>query len=125
MSWTEGQAGRFLDQFEETEDRDHSLLHLAPARGPRCQEMLDLKPVGRSEDWRQWKAICRRAGVREARQHDARHTAASLLVEQGVHLRTVQEILGHARITTTEWYAHVATPLAEEAAGRMGGALFG
>ena len=83
------------------------------------------QPVGRSEDWRQWKAICRRAGVREARQHDARHTAASLLVEQGVHLRTVQEILGHARITTTERYAHVATPLAEEAVGRMGSSLFG
>ncbi|MFB8763811.1 tyrosine-type recombinase/integrase [Nocardiopsis alba] len=83
------------------------------------------QPVGRSEDWRQWKAVCTRAGVRESRQHDARHTAASLLVEQGVHLRTVQEILGHARVTTTQRYAHVATPLAEEAAERMGDALFG
>ncbi|WP_150241758.1 tyrosine-type recombinase/integrase [Nocardiopsis quinghaiensis] len=43
MAWTEKQAGRFLDQIEKTEDRDISLFHLALTRGPRCQEMLNLK----------------------------------------------------------------------------------
>ncbi|GAA1461736.1 tyrosine-type recombinase/integrase [Nocardiopsis exhalans] len=43
MSWTEEQAGRFLDQIEKTEDRDISLFHLALTRGPRCQEILNLK----------------------------------------------------------------------------------
>ncbi|USY20436.1 site-specific integrase [Nocardiopsis exhalans] len=43
MAWTEGQAGWFLDQIEETEYRDHSLFHLALTRGPRCQEMLNLQ----------------------------------------------------------------------------------
>ena len=81
------------------------------------------QPVDRSEDWRQWKSLLRTAGVREGRLHDARHTAATLLVEQGVHTRTVQEVLGHARVTTTERYTHVASPLVEDAADRMGSAI--
>jgi site-specific recombinase XerD len=56
-----------------------------------------------------WKAILRQAKVRDARVHDARHTAATLLIEQGVHIRVVQEVLGHTRVTTTEGYTHVAT----------------
>ncbi|GII28444.1 hypothetical protein Pmi06nite_18860 [Planotetraspora mira] len=57
--------------------------------------------------------------------HDARHTAGTLLVEQGVHIRVVQEILGHARITTTERYTHVASLQVKDASERMGAALWG
>ena len=51
--------------------------------------------------------MLRQAQVRDARVHDARHTAATLLIEQGVHIRVVQEVLGHTRVTTTERYTHV------------------
>ncbi|WP_407940523.1 tyrosine-type recombinase/integrase [Nonomuraea montanisoli] len=44
-------------------------------------------PIERTEDWKQWKAILKQAGVRDVRVHDARHTAATLLIEQGVHIR--------------------------------------
>ena len=37
-----------------------------------------------------------------------RHTAATLLIEEGVDIRVVQRLLGHASIATTEIYAHVA-----------------
>ncbi|WP_425582001.1 tyrosine-type recombinase/integrase [Streptosporangium fragile] len=43
----------------------------------------------RTEDWKTWKAILKQAGVRDVRVHDARHTAATLLVEQGVNIRVV------------------------------------
>lgn len=82
-------------------------------------------PIDRSDDWREWKAILRAAGQRDARLHDARHTAGTLLIEQGVHIRVVQEILGHARVTTTERYTHVASPQVEDASRLMGRALFG
>jgi integrase len=57
-------------------------------------------PIERTEDWRSWKAILRQAQVRDAGVHDALHTAATLLIEQGVHIRVVQEALGHTRVTT-------------------------
>ena len=41
--------------------------------------------------------------------HDLRHTAASHMVMAGMHLRTVQNILGHSTIQVTERYAHLAT----------------
>ena len=81
-------------------------------------------PIHRSEDWKEWKALLRTAGVRHVRVHDGRHTAATLLIEQGVHIRTVQEILGHSRITVTERYTHVASPMAQDAAKLMGQALW-
>ena len=52
-------------------------------------------------------------------------TAATLLVEQGVHIRVVQEILGHTRVTTTVRYTHVATPQMKDASERMDEALWG
>jgi integrase len=82
-------------------------------------------PIERTEDWRAWKAILRQAHVRDARVHDARHTAATMLIEQGVHIRVVQEVLGHTRVTTTERYTHVATLQMKDASERMDQALWG
>lgn len=88
-----------------------------------CHE--DGRPISRNDDWRDWKELLKAAGVRDVRVHDGRHTAGTLLIEQGVHLRTVQEILGHSKITVTERYTHVASPMQTDAAERMGKALWG
>ena len=69
--------------------------------------------------------MLRQAQVRDARVHDARHTAATLLIEQGVHIRVVQEVLGHIRVTTTERSTHVATLQMKDASERMDQALWG
>ena len=47
-----------------------------------------------------------RAGIRDFRFHDLRHTAASWMIAAGIDLVTVKEILGHADIKTTMRYAH-------------------
>ncbi len=49
-------------------------------------------------DWRSWKDLLREVDVREVRLHDGRHTAATLLLSEGVHPRVVMEILGHGRM---------------------------
>lgn len=95
--------------------KDHDLVFCRP----------DGRPIERADDWQDWKNLLKAAGVRAVRVHDGRHTAATLLIEQGVHIRTVQEILGHSRITVTEKYTHVASPMVQDATARLGAALWG
>src|SRR3954468_7318056 len=59
------------------------------------------KAIERKSDWRAWKALLQEAGVRAVRLHDGRHTAATLLLSEGVHPRVVMEVLGHAQMRTT------------------------
>lgn len=57
---------------------------------------------------RQHETICYLAEVRYIRFHDLRHTCATLLLEQGVELITIKELLGHAQLhVTADIYAHV------------------
>jgi integrase len=51
--------------------------------------------------------------------HSLRHTAASYLIQSGVDLYTVKEILGHSTITLTERYSHLADQALKQAAQKM------
>jgi integrase len=83
------------------------------------------RPIDARRDWLDWKALLKAAGVRDARLHDARHTAATLLLQQSVPARVVMEILGHSQISLTlGTYSHVVPELAHEAAERIGDALW-
>jgi integrase len=86
----------------------------------------DGRPIDPAADWREWKALATDAGVAAARLHDARHTAASLLLAHGVPARVAMEILGHSQIgLTLGTYSHVAPELRTDAAARMSEALWG
>ena len=69
---------------------------------------------------RTFKAVLRRAGLPAIRYHDLRHTAATLLLAQGIDPRTIMETLGHSQISLTlNTYAHVVPALQREAAAKM------
>lgn len=53
-----------------------------------------------------WERLTKAADLYGVRLHDLRHTAASRMLAAGADLRTVQEIMGHASITTTQIYLH-------------------
>ena len=64
------------------------------------------------------------ANVPYRRLYEARHTAATLLLAQGVHARVVMDLLGHSTIKLTmDTYSHVMPALQREAADAMERAL--
>lgn len=59
---------------------------------------LDGGPIDPRADWAAWRRLCDAAGVPRLRLHDARHTAATLLLVQGIPARVVMGILGHSTV---------------------------
>ena len=64
---------------------------------------------------RAFLTACRKAGITGLRFHDLRHTFASRLVERGVDLITVKELLGHSSVKITERYTHPNQSLKQSA----------
>ncbi len=106
--WTGGPRERLL-----------SLGHVAPSRGGP----LFLGPRGgrlaRQQAWASVKRAAARAGLgSRVSPHTLRHSFATHLLEGGADLRIVQELLGHASISTTQLYTHVTGERIRDVYGR-------
>jgi integrase len=76
---------------------------------------LDARNVSRA-----FAALLQRAGLPSIRFHDLRHSAATLMLAQGVDPRTIIETLGHSQMgITMNTYAHVLPAMQRQAADLM------
>jgi integrase len=65
------------------------------------------KPLDGKTDYRQWHSALRNAGLPIKRLHDARHTAATLLFDQGLDIEVIRRFMGHSSVLlTSKTYVH-------------------
>lgn len=81
-------------------------------------------PLKQREVSRWWHDALKRAGIERRRFYATRHTAATLMLNNGVPLEVVSKILGHAKLSiTSDFYAEVGDNMQREAADVMDGVL--
>jgi len=73
---------------------------------------------------RQFHLFRVKAGLPHRRPHDLRHSAASFMLAEGVPLKTIQSILGHATFAlTADTYSHLSHEMEDDAADRIGAVI--
>lgn len=82
------------------------------------------KAINSHTDWNHWKKLLDDAGVRDARLHDARHTAATVLLELGITDRATMGIMGWSNSSMAGRYQHLTAPIRKSIADQVGGHLW-
>jgi integrase len=87
---------------------------------------VDGQALAVTSTWKPWGRLLKKAEVPYVRFHNARHTAATLLLSKGVHPKVVSEMLGHSTVAITlDVYSHVTASMHKEAAKVMDGIFAG
>lgn len=114
-----------LRQERERQQRRYADFHMKwDPKGYVFQGVELGKPRDPRRDYDGYQRIRAAAGLESGRLHVTRHTAASMMTAVGTDIRVVQNVLGHAKITTTQVYADVAMSIKREAVDKVAAALF-
>jgi integrase len=108
-----GHLGRQLEEIDGSGDdyQDQGLVF--PSRRGTPMNAKNLTTRG-------FKPLLKRSGLPNIRLHDLRHTCATLMLCEGVHINLVQELLGHATVSITlDTYSHLLPGMGDETAWAM------
>lgn len=83
------------------------------------------RPWASEADLDRWGTFLASASVSPMRVHDQRHTAATMLLLQGVYKRVVMEMMGWSQMSMLNRYQQVMEDLLRDTSGKMDDALFG
>ena len=82
-------------------------------------------PIDPRNLYREFQMICRKANLGDWHPHELRHSAASLMLAQGVQIQVVSRVLGHSSIRmTADVYGHILEPDRQGAADALGSMLW-
>jgi len=81
-------------------------------------------PLSPNTDYHEWKQLLALAEVRGARLHDARHTAATVLLILGVPVRTVMSLMGWSTAEMAARYQHVTDTIRQQVARQVDGIIW-
>jgi integrase len=81
-------------------------------------------PLNPRTDYDEWKRLLKTAGLRDGRLHDARHTAATVLLILEVAERAVMGIMGWSNSAMAKRYQHITEQVRRDVAERVGGLLW-
>ena len=96
-----------LKEFRDWQDEYKNKLGTKWIECDRLFTKLDGSPMGMRQPYKYFERFCERTGMRFVNVHSFRHFNASILINNGVDVKTVQGCLGHSCATTTlNIYAH-------------------
>jgi len=112
--WGKGDKERLVPLGDEAERwmriyLTESRPRLEKTSHPRNELFLNRRGMGLSRKgmWKRFSQIALRAGIEGSKIHTLRHSFATHLLQGGADLRSVQELLGHSDISTTQIYTHL------------------
>jgi integrase/recombinase XerD len=98
---------RYLNEVRAQYESDQEKTLFLSTRG---------KPITRQEVWKIIKQYAQKAGIqKEISPHTLRHSFASHLLSGGADIRVIQDMLGHAHISSTDRYTHITSNHIQEA----------
>lgn len=118
------QLAKLLDQHAEMQAKERERAGTEWHQGDWMFTQPNGKPLDPRADLYEWKALLDVAGIREARLHDARHTAATVLLVLGVPERAAMDFMGWSNSGMAKRYQHITGGLRQDIADRLNGYLW-
>jgi integrase len=110
-----------LKDHKKTQDEERDLAANLWTEGGWVFASATGEPLNPRTDYAEWKRLLKRAGLRDGRLHDARHTAATVLLLLGVPSRAVVGIMGWSDGSMAMRYQHLTGEIRKDIAKRVGG----